>query len=59
MTASTSASMMTGGPQPPPAATATEEEEQLLHLCNERFSVPEVLFTPSTIGKHPPIRPIA
>ncbi|KWU42294.1 actin-domain-containing protein, partial [Rhodotorula sp. JG-1b] len=30
-------------------ATATEEEEQLLHLCNERFSVPEVLFTPSTI----------
>ncbi|TKA52518.1 hypothetical protein B0A53_04894 [Rhodotorula sp. CCFEE 5036] len=49
MTASTSASMMTGGPQPPPAATATEEEEQLLHLCNERFSVPEVLFTPSTI----------
>ncbi|GAA5993582.1 hypothetical protein JCM10908_000125 [Rhodotorula pacifica] len=26
-----------------------EEEEQLLHLCNERFSVPEVLFTPSTI----------
>lgn len=32
---------------PPPKE---EEEEQLLHLCNERFSVPEVLFTPSTIG---------
>ncbi|POY70972.1 hypothetical protein BMF94_5999 [Rhodotorula taiwanensis] len=31
---------------PPPKE---EEEEQLLHLCNERFSVPEVLFTPSTI----------
>ena len=56
-TASTSASMMKGGPQAPPptaTATATEEEEQLLHLCNERFSVPEVLFTPSTIGKHRP-----
>lgn len=34
----------------PAAAAAEEDEEQLLHLCNERFTVPEVLFTPSTIG---------
>lgn len=33
----------------PAAAAAEEDEEQLLHLCNERFTVPEVLFTPSTI----------
>ncbi|GJN93358.1 hypothetical protein Rhopal_006411-T1 [Rhodotorula paludigena] len=26
-----------------------KDEEQLLHLCNERFTVPEVLFNPSTI----------
>ncbi|GAA6063518.1 hypothetical protein JCM10212_004731 [Sporobolomyces blumeae] len=28
---------------------AVEEEEQLLFLCNERFTVPEVLFNPTTI----------
>ncbi|GAA5900004.1 actin family protein [Sporobolomyces salmoneus] len=31
----------------PPAPV--QEEEQLLYLCNERFAVPEVLFTPTTI----------
>ncbi|GAA5912910.1 hypothetical protein JCM8208_002079 [Rhodotorula glutinis] len=33
--------------QLPPAPE--KEEEQLLHLCNERFTVPEVLFNPTTI----------
>ncbi|GAA5917473.1 hypothetical protein JCM6882_004893 [Rhodosporidiobolus microsporus] len=46
-------------PSPPPpdpnapwaaqAEAKQEEEEQLLFLCNERFAVPEVLFTPSSI----------
>ncbi len=27
------------------------EEEQLLQMGNERFTVPEVLFNPSTIGE--------
>lgn len=27
-----------------------EEEEQLLQMNNERFTVPEVLFNPSTLG---------
>lgn len=31
-------------------STLEEEEEQVLHLENERFSVPEVLFTPRDIG---------
>jgi len=49
-------------PTPPPAEDAmvvdgaapkkTAEEEQLLQMNNERFTVPEVLFNPSTIGKH-------
>lgn len=26
------------------------EEEQTLHMSNERFTVPEVIFNPSTIG---------
>lgn len=44
-------------PSPDPSAPPTlpqqqkdAEEEQLLHLCNERFTVPEVLFNPTTIG---------
>lgn len=28
-----------------------EEEEQLLQMSNERFTVPEILFNPSTLGK--------
>ncbi|GAA5942621.1 actin family protein [Sporobolomyces koalae] len=28
---------------------APQDEEQLLYLCNERFTVPEVLFNPTTI----------
>ncbi|GAA5982302.1 hypothetical protein JCM5350_006134 [Sporobolomyces pararoseus] len=48
-------------PTPPPPAPGQDpttqveevappqEEEQLLYLCNERFTVPEVLFTPTTI----------
>lgn len=32
-----------------------EEEEQLLQMSNERFSVPEVLFNPSTIGLSLPL----
>ncbi|TNY17915.1 actin-like protein ARP6 [Rhodotorula diobovata] len=43
-------------PSPDPSAPPTlpqqqkdAEEEQLLHLCNERFTVPEVLFNPTTI----------
>ncbi|BGP03131.1 Actin-related protein 6 [Rhodotorula toruloides] len=31
------------------ASQPEKDEEQLLYLCNERFSVPEVLFNPSTI----------
>lgn len=45
-------------PTPPPGTEeadvnnppAPPEEEQLLYMCNERFTVPEVLFTPTTIG---------
>ncbi|GAA5980133.1 hypothetical protein JCM11641_006924 [Rhodosporidiobolus odoratus] len=33
----------------PPAVAKEKEEEQLLFLANERFTVPEVLFNPSTI----------
>ncbi|GAA5879632.1 hypothetical protein JCM1840_000593 [Sporobolomyces johnsonii] len=44
-------------PSPPPVDPAApykaqappQDEEQLLYLCNERFTVPEVLFNPSTI----------
>ncbi|BGP51325.1 Actin-related protein 6 [Rhodotorula kratochvilovae] len=36
-------------PYATPAPPQEKEEEQLLHLCNERFTVPEVLFNPSTI----------
>ncbi|GAA5846660.1 hypothetical protein JCM3766R1_005799 [Sporobolomyces carnicolor] len=44
-------------PTPPPGTEeadvnnppAPPEEEQLLYMCNERFTVPEVLFTPTTI----------
>ncbi|GAA5880812.1 hypothetical protein JCM16303_005125 [Sporobolomyces ruberrimus] len=45
-------------PTPPPVdpnnpdqtpASAVQDEEQLLYLCNERFTVPEALFTPTTI----------
>lgn len=32
------------------SVVAVEEEEQLLQMSNERFTVPEVLFNPSTIG---------
>lgn len=39
-----------GQPAPPPAP-APPEEEQLLQMGNERFTVPEVLFNPSTIGR--------
>jgi actin-related protein 6 len=47
-------------PSPPPvdpsapynAPQQDKDEEQLLYLCNERFSVPEVLFNPSTIGEY-------
>lgn len=47
-------------PTPPPVdpnnpdqtpASAVQDEEQLLYLCNERFTVPEALFTPTTIGE--------
>ncbi|GAA5854697.1 hypothetical protein JCM5353_006130 [Sporobolomyces roseus] len=31
------------------APVPEKEEEQLLFLCNERFSVPEILFNPTTI----------
>ena len=40
-------------PYATPAPQLEKEEEQLLHLCNERFTVPEVLFNPSTIGASP------
>jgi len=33
------------------------EEEQLLHMNNERFTVPEVVFNPSTIGSSFPLLP--
>ncbi|GAA6009182.1 hypothetical protein JCM11491_005784, partial [Sporobolomyces phaffii] len=41
-------------PPPEPAgpdgpAPVAQDEEQLLYLCNERFTVPETLFTPTTI----------
>lgn len=35
---------------------AQKEEEQLLQMNNERFTVPEILFNPSTIGAFlPPV----
>ena len=34
-----------------PLPAVPVEEEQLLQMGNERFTVPEVLFNPSTIGK--------
>lgn len=40
------AMVVDGAPQKKPA-----EEEQLLQMNNERFTVPEVLFNPSTIGE--------
>lgn len=33
-----------------PGATSKEENEQLIHLKNERFAIPEILFHPSDIG---------
>ena len=33
-----------------PAAAAASKDDQILNLCNERISVPELLFTPSHIG---------
>jgi actin-related protein 6 len=33
-----------------PASTAPSKDDQILNLCNERISVPELLFHPSDIG---------
>jgi actin-related protein 6 len=42
--------MQVDGEPKPPLPAVPVEEEQLLQMGNERFTVPEVLFNPSTIG---------
>jgi hypothetical protein len=32
------------------ASAAAAKDDQILNLCNERISVPELLFNPSDIG---------
>ncbi len=33
-----------------PSTAAAAKDDQILNLCNERISVPELLFHPSDIG---------